>query len=184
VLIPFSIWGDLIEGILIMDMSCGDVGVKQACQIDQSIVAFVDSVEHYFTTISNRSVSIGTPFLVEDDDIYEYISDYTGVIGISGDYRGVVRFTAPHVLLTHLMSSLGVLTAQEDKLMDLVGEVSNTISGNARLVFGEKFMLSVPTVFKGKNNHIDQEDEAKEQRCVVIPIVWYQKKAHLITNIY
>lgn len=150
---------------------------------EKSIMPFIESVENYFTTITDKKVKVGTPFLVEETS--NHIFDYTGVIAISGDYCGVVKFTAPHVMLTHLMSCLGVLTSQDEKLMDLVGEVSNTISGNVRRAFGQKFMLSVPVVFKGVLKFEDSGFvRSGLDRSVVIPILWNYKQANLITNIY
>ena len=62
--------------------------------------------------------------------------------------KGSVFFSASTILLTNLISQIGIITTQEEKLMDLVGEVSNTIAGNARREFGDQFLLSVPIVFK------------------------------------
>ena len=42
----------------------------------------------------------------------------------------------------------------EELLVDLVGEVANTISGNARYVFGKDFMISVPVVIEGAPSSI------------------------------
>ena len=36
-----------------------------------------------------------------------------------------------------------------DNILDLVGEVANTISGNARKVFGREFLISVPVMIEG-----------------------------------
>ena len=64
--------------------------------------------------------------------------------------------------------------------MDLVGEISNTISGNARREFGEQFMLSVPIVLKGKSDDIGVMQTAN---IYMIPIVWRRFKANLIINL-
>lgn len=133
---------------------------------NEKLQVFVDGVTNYFETVSDEPVSVSTPFLISD--INKYLSDYTGIIGISGNQKGSVFFTAPKGLLAHLLNDLGVLSTQEDKLMDLVGEVSNTISGNARREFGDQFMLSVPVVLKGTS---DQIAVAKTVEIYVIPIV-------------
>ncbi|MGS2717945.1 chemotaxis protein CheX [Eionea flava] len=145
---------------------------------DDSLAMFVEGISHYFETITEKPAVIGAPFLVKD--INEYLSDYTGVIGISGNYKGSVFFTASQSLLRQLLSVLGILEATEDKMMDLVGEVSNTISGNARRTFGDQFMLSTPIVLKGKS---DSVKVAKVEEVYVIPLVWRQHQANLIINL-
>ena len=64
--------------------------------------------------------------------------------------------------------------------MDLVGEVSNTISGNARMKFGEQFMLSVPVVIQGKSQAVKISNVAQ---TYVIPLSWKNFKANLIINL-
>jgi len=145
---------------------------------EENLEVFVDGVENYFQTVSDKPASIGAPFLIQS--INEYLSDFTGVIGISGDKKGSVFFSAPRSMLVHLMTALGVLTTQPDKLMDLVGEVSNTIAGNARREFGEQFLLSVPVVIQGRCDDVRISDVAQ---IYVIPIIWRGEKASIIINL-
>lgn len=145
---------------------------------DKDLNVFVEGVMHYFSTLSKHPAAVATPFLI--NDINEYLSDYTGIIGISGNHKGSVFFSAPKLMLAHLLKELGLTSSQEDKLMDLVGEISNTISGNARRDFGEQFMLSTPIVLRGKSKNI-QVSEIIEN--YVIPIVWKDLKANLIINL-
>jgi chemotaxis protein CheX len=51
----------------------------------------------------------------------------------------------------------------------LVGEVANTISGNARSTFGHEFMISVPAMIEGAP---DQIHLSKNLRSNVIPDYW------------
>ncbi len=145
---------------------------------DQNLAVFVDGISHYFSTLSDRPAVIGAPFLIQN--INDYLLDYTGIIGISGNHKGSVFFSAPKTMLVHLLSALGVISTQEDKLMDLVGELSNTISGNARREFGDEFMLSVPIVLKGKS---DAVKISKVVEIYVIPVLWLNLKANLIINL-
>ena len=145
---------------------------------DDSLKMFVEGASHYFETVTQKPAVIGAPFLIKD--INKYLSDYTGVIGISGNYKGSVFFTAPHSLLRQLLAAIGILASDESKIMDLVGEVSNTISGNARRTFGDQFMLSTPVVLKGKSESVKV---TKVEEVYVIPIVWRQHQASLIINL-
>lgn len=145
---------------------------------DESLAVFVDGVSHYFETLSEKPASIGAPFLTQD--INKQLCDYTGIIGISGNRKGSVFFSAPKEMLMQMITAMGVLTTQEEKLMDLVGEVSNTIAGNARRDFGSEFMLSVPVVIQGKSTNVKISDVAE---IYVIPVVWRHAKANLIINL-
>ena len=145
---------------------------------EKNLEVFIDGLTNYFEKTTSSAGKVGTPFLIQD--INNYLSDYTGIIGISGNYKGSVFFTAPELMITKLISEIGVLTTQEEKLMDLVGEISNTISGNARSTFGNQFMLSTPVVLKGKGEQLRVSNVAD---IYVIPVVWKNMSAQLIINL-
>ena len=145
---------------------------------DENLAVFVDALANYFETTTDASANIGTPFLIKN--INEYLDDFTGIIGITGNHKGSVFYTTPKRMAIQLISSMGLMTTKDSKLMDLVGEVCNTISGNARREFGEDFMLSVPLVLQGKGSDIAVSNVAS---IYVIPIVWNDSKSHLIINL-
>ncbi len=145
---------------------------------DENLKLFVEGSSHYFETVSQKPATIGAPFLIKD--INKYLYDYTGIIGISGNHKGSVFFSAPKNMLIQLLSALSILDINESKLMDLVGEVSNTISGNTRREFGDQFMLSTPVVLKGKSEDVQI---TRVEKIYVIPIVWRQHQANLIINL-
>ena len=145
---------------------------------ERSLEVFVEGLANYFETLTETPAQIGTPFLTAD--VNKYLLDYTGIIGISGNYKGSVFFSGSKILMTNLIAEIGIITSQEDKLMDLVGEVSNTISGNARREFGDQFMLSVPIVLKGKSDDVKISDSVD---IYVIPVVWRDKQANLVINL-
>ncbi len=148
--------------------------------IEKEIQVFVDSLTNYFQTVTNEQASVGTPFLI--DDIPDYLDEYTGVIGISGTHRGSVFFTAPKPLLKHILWAMKILDGKESHLKDLVGEISNTISGNARKHFGDKFFLSTPKI-------LDDDSKPRAEAKVlpdnyVVPINWRHLKANLIVDLH
>jgi chemotaxis protein CheX len=65
-------------------------------------------------------------------------------------------------------------------MRDLVGEVANTISGNARRDFGRDFVISVPSVLSGERPEIPQKPGS---RSFVIPINWRSHSAKLIVSL-
>lgn len=134
---------------------------------EEILQVFIDGALRYFQHTSDKEVSVGTPYLVNNTEPTAF--DFTGVIGVSGPMKGCVYFSAPRVLLKHLLLSLGENDTQQDNLTDLVGEVANTIAGNARSTFGKDFMISVPLVIQGSP---DQIHLPKELRSYVIPVYW------------
>lgn len=140
-----------------------------------ALKVFIDGVVNYFQHTSDKDVKVGSPYLVENRDPESF--DFTGIIGISGPYRGTVYFTAPKILLRHLLLSLGEQDTSHENILDLVGEVANTISGNARAEFGQEFMISVPVMIEGAPSKIQLPEEL---RSYVIPIYWKSYNAAVV----
>jgi chemotaxis protein CheX len=142
---------------------------------EKTLEVFIDGAIRYFKHTPDKNVKVGTPYLVENENPAAY--DYTGVIGISGQQKGCVYFTAPRSLLALLLNSIGEKEMSEELLVDLVGEVANTISGNARYVFGKDFMISVPVVIEGAPSSIHLP---KDLRSYVIPVYWKDYSAAVV----
>lgn len=142
---------------------------------EDSIQVFIDGVNRFFNEVNNINAEVGTPYLIENNN--PKALDYTGLIGISGVYRGCVYFTSPKVLLKHVLLSIGESEVNEASMLDLVGEIANTISGNARSKYGENFVISVPVVIQGVPGEIYLP---KEARSYVIPIVWNNYTAAIV----
>lgn len=141
---------------------------------EAEIRTFVEGTTHYFETAGQQAASVGSPYLVTDGKPGAY--DYTGVIRISGARKGIVYFTAPRGMLTVLLMRMQETDCSEETIKDLVGEVANTISGNARRNFGKSFLISVPTVVA----HEPDKITAPHQRSYVIPINWRAHSAKLV----
>ncbi|WP_372799628.1 chemotaxis protein CheX [Litorivivens sp.] len=145
---------------------------------DENLQVFIDSVVNYFACTAEGEVKVGTPFLDENQQPTAF--DFTGIIGISGPRRGCVYFTAPRALLRHLLLSLGESDTELANLLDIVGEVANTISGNARGNFGKEFMISVPVVVQGAPESIHV---SRKLRSYVIPIYWKAYSAAVVISL-
>ncbi len=142
---------------------------------EEKIQVFIDGVNRFFNDVNNINAEVGTPYLVENENPKAH--DFTGIIGVSGPYRGCVYFTAPKVLLRHILLSIGETESNEASMLDLVGEIANTISGNARTEYGETFMISVPMVIQGAPSGIYLPRDA---RSYVIPVTWNQYTAAIV----
>ncbi len=142
---------------------------------ENEIQVFIDACKHYFTTISDREVKVRPPYLIDIDELPA--NDYMGIIGVSGNRKGCVYFSSPKAMLRHLLLSLGEDVATAELMRDLVGEVANTLSGNARTSFGAEFMISVPVVVEGKPESIHLP---KHLKAFMIPLMWQSYTASLV----
>ena len=138
------------------------------------IRTFVEGTTHYFETSARQPASVGSPYLVTDGNPGSY--EYTGVIRITGARNGVVYFSAPRGMLTVLLMRMQETDTSDGNIRDLVGEVANTISGNARRDFGKHFVISVPIVIA----HDERPVPAPHARSFVIPINWRTHSAKLV----
>ena len=142
---------------------------------EETVQIFIDGVVRYFEHTTDREVSIGTPYLASNKSPVSM--GYTGVIGISGPIKGCIYFTAPRVLLKHLLLSIGENETSSEYMLDLVGEVANTLSGNARRELGKEFVISVPMVVEGNPTAIQLP---KDLRSYVVPITWKSYMAAVV----
>lgn len=134
---------------------------------EEKLQVFIDGVHNYFEQLNKQEITVGTPFLVENSNPPAY--DITGIIGITGPNNGCVYYTAPVGLLRHLLIAMEEPDLSVSNLMDLVGEVANTIAGNARSEYGPEFDISVPVVMRGVPDEIHLPRSA---RSYVIPVDW------------
>jgi chemotaxis protein CheX len=141
---------------------------------EEEIRTFVEGATRFFETSAQQAATVGSPYLVTDGKPGAY--EYTGVIGISGTRKGIVYFTAPRGMLTVLLMRMQESESTDEFIKDLVGEVANTISGNARRDFGKDFVISVPTVIA----HDPDQVTAPHARSYVIPINWRTHSAKLV----
>lgn len=136
---------------------------------------FVQGTTHYFETTANQPASVGSPYLVQEGK--PAVHEFTGIISVAGKRRGIVYFTASRPMLTVMLMRMGETELTHENMCDLVGEVANTISGNARRDFGKDFMISVPQVVTGRSEDVPTPDNT---RAFVIPINWRSHSAQLV----
>lgn len=117
---------------------------------------FTRSLDNYFAELTGENVDFNTPFIVnKEEGVSSYVREYTAAITITGEFDGAVYVSIEREMAIDLVKIiLGEYTC-EDELVDMTGEIVNTITGNAREKLGEGFNISVPMVIRGKNVHID-----------------------------
>lgn len=147
--------------------------------MEESILnIFAASILRYFATTTEHPAVLGTPFLGQDDE--KIALDFSAVIGISGTYRGNIYYTAPRAKLDALLTLLGEHESDDRLRAELVGEITNTISGNAREELGGGFMISTPFLLSGSN---DSVRPAQGAPCFILPIEWDSHSSRVLITL-
>jgi chemotaxis protein CheX len=148
------------------------------------IDVFIDALTRYFDhldvsiTGERGSLEIAAPYLLQSN--HSMGLDYSGVISVTGDNNGYVFITAKSSLLKYILLSHGEIEFSHTLKEDLVGEVANTIAGNARRKLGAGFHISTPRVLTGA---LDPSGYTLSSRCYVLPFRWKSNRAELIVSI-
>ncbi len=135
---------------------------------------FVQAIRHYFDHVAGEPAETETPYLLDGSP---EMSDFTAVIGISGDLQGCVYYTAPGPMLDALLNFAGEFYPTDELRRDMAGEVANTLSGNGRRQLGPGFMISVPMVMQGPPARMAWP---KDTACFVIPITLRHMRSLLL----
>jgi chemotaxis protein CheX len=144
---------------------------------EKDIEIFIEAIGGYFKQITKEAASVGVAYLAKNAFP---MNDYTGMIKVSADYEGALYFSAPSAMLRHLLTVMKEPNQSDENLLDAVGEVANTISGNARKYFGENMVISIPEKIAHLPENLDHQ--ARPYAYVII-IKWKHYSASLIVDI-
>ena len=102
----------------------------------------------------------------------------SGAIGITGTRKGCIYITAEIDLLKDLCADYaGVVDADDAAIADMIGELANTIAGNAQEALGGDYKISVPLIITGRP---DKLQLPLTNMIFVIPFQWKEHKAFLV----
>jgi chemotaxis protein CheX len=136
---------------------------------------FVNSVMHYFETAVQQPAACGIPHLAVRRS--PELADYTGIVRISGRRDGVVLFTAPRSMLCVMLMCMQDTDLSHEHLRELVGEIADTLSGDAQRNFRHQHSVSVRSVVHDCGAPMVYPPHA---RPIVIPIAWRSYQARLV----
>ena len=132
----------------------------------EKLGVFLSSISAFFSQIDNSPVALDTPYLNSNKSAVGY--DYSGVIRISGPLEGCVYVSAPSIMLREIINVMQEPDSSLTMMKDLLGEMANTISGNARTEFGPDFVISPPSIVDGAPVvHLN-----KENNGYITPFSW------------
>jgi chemotaxis protein CheX len=131
---------------------------------------FVDSVRHYFKVVTRQEPQITSAFL-GTGEIDGY--DLNGIVTFSGAYNGHVIVSMPPQLVRELLVLQGETDLSENNLLDAVGEIANTLGGNARKALGSGLQISVPVKLLGSSG---VKARVRKHPCI-ITLRWNRQPA-------
>ncbi len=113
---------------------------------ENELKLFVDSVRNYFRVTTAQEPQITSAFLATGDVEGH---DFSGIVSFSGSYNGHVIVSMPPKLLRELLLLQHETDLSDGNLLDAVGEIANTLAGNARKTLGPGLQISVPVKLQG-----------------------------------
>lgn len=133
----------------------------------EKLEVFLSSISDFFAQIDDTPVAIDTPYLHSNKNLVGY--DYSGIIKISGPIEGHVYVSAPTIMLREVLNAMREPDNSLAMMKDLLGEMANTISGNARTEFGPDFIIAPPKLIDGAPN---ATHFSKDRQSYITPITW------------
>lgn len=147
---------------------------------EEDVKALLECISNYFISIKAGQPEFGVPYNLtkgQKQPLYEY----TGHIGISGSHKGGLVITCEKRLVEDIVRIvLETENPGEDEMIPMIGEMANTLAGNARVHFGSSFDISVPSVVIG------EPEEFKfmlAEPTLVIPLSWKGDAANVIIGL-
>lgn len=116
----------------------------------------IEACQHVFKNFLGLEIIAEEPYLLDKKVNPGW--DISGVIGLTGDVRGVIVISMKETLACTLTSRLigKEYTQIDDDVTDAIGEIVNIISGNAKQGLEKLFhlVISIPTIVRGQEHSI------------------------------
>ena len=118
---------------------------------------FINATLNVLQTMAFIKCQAGKPYLKKDNVAQ---GDVSGIIGFTGEQNGTVSVTFDELCILKVVSNMFGEEMKElnDEVSDAVGEITNMISGQARMELeemGRLFHGAIPSVSTGKNHKIE-----------------------------
>jgi chemotaxis protein CheX len=143
--------------------------------IEDELRLFVNAVRHYFKVTTSQEPTITSAFL-GTSDIQGH--DFNGLVTFSGSYNGHVMVSMPGKLLRELLLLQHETDVSDANLLDAVGEIANTLAGNARKTLGTGLQISVPVKLRGTSGIRARV----RQRPYAITLRWNHQNALVVVD--
>ena len=118
---------------------------------------FLSATLDIFGSMFSIEAKPGKPYLLGRELMHRW--DLSGILGVTGDYSGIVGFRLTRILADKMLQRSGIFTESEKErqelLYEMVGEMTNIIAGNASsLIDHVSIEISPPAVIMGEHHEI------------------------------
>ncbi|WP_076415908.1 chemotaxis protein CheX [Shewanella sp. UCD-KL12] len=126
---------------------------------------FLESLLNVISTMANMQLTPGKP-KIKTDNLAK--GDVSGLIGMVGPQtKGSLSITFEQGLILEIMQNmLGENPGEiNDEITDLVGEITNMVTGGAKNILGDKgydFEMATPVVVAGLGHRISHKADGKK----------------------
>jgi chemotaxis protein CheX len=137
-------------------------------ELTSYVEPFVEVTVSTFKEFVGVDVTPKQPYFLDPDKGFEW--DVSAVIGLSGIVKGAVIVSMKTELAIKLTEMLTGSTHSEldADVVDAIGEINNIIAGNIKpkVPNGDKIVISIPTIIKGKEHSINWPDSQTRVICI------------------
>ena len=150
--------------------------------LEQYVKPFVNATLNTFKAFVGFELNAGNPHF--SGRSLGFDQDISAVIGLSGDIRGAVVISMKKKFAIKVADTLvGIAHSDmDDDIVDAIGEIVNIIAGNVKneVPGGEKIVISLPTVVKGKEHSFAWP--GKQSRILCIAFKHDDDSFHLLVD--
>lgn len=107
---------------------------------------FIDSIRNYLKVTTRQEPQITSAFL-GTGEIEGF--EFNGIVTFSGSHNGHIVVSMPDKLVREILLLQHETDLGDSNLLDAVGEIANTLAGNARKALGSELQISVPVKTQG-----------------------------------
>ena len=125
--------------------------------MDASLInPFLNATLNLFETMFRITATPGKPYVMGKELGHRW--EISGILGVTGNYEGLVAVRLSRVLADKMLERSGILTSSEDEredtLFGMIGEMVNIVAGNASSTIARTLDISPPIVVYGQNHII------------------------------
>lgn len=113
---------------------------------DTDLKLFIDSIRNYLKVTTRQEPQITSAFL-GTGEIEGF--EFNGLVTFSGSHNGHIVVSMPDKLVREILLLQHETDLGDSNLLDAVGEIANTLAGNARKALGSELQISVPVKTQG-----------------------------------
>lgn len=143
-------------------------------ETERELAVFIGTIGRYFQTVGGALPDFLPPTL---ELALPPRLDCTGYMPVSGRLSGWIALSLPSTLLRALLHHMGEDQHDEAAQLDLVAEITSTLTSNAREHFGERLHVAPPLAALAG----DFPDELPEPPLTFrLPFQWHGTDAFLL----